>query len=144
MPPSFSRHSLSSSSKQSIDHLDDIPAGSWTASAGDRGGMRSIRPHGLAPAPNLLLSAIAQRTNALRLGPMVMLLNLYHPLRAFEEIIWSMKREASRPDPQVIATRSAKSAQLETNQSFRRSYFEGLKFGKHGVLHVGRPAPFPA
>jgi alkanesulfonate monooxygenase SsuD/methylene tetrahydromethanopterin reductase-like flavin-dependent oxidoreductase (luciferase family) len=35
--------------------------------------MRSIRPHGLAPAPNLLLSAIAQRTNALRLGPMVML-----------------------------------------------------------------------
>ena len=106
--------------------------------------MRSIRPHGLAPAPNLLLSAIAQRTNALRLGPMVMLLNLYHPLRAFEEIIWSMKREASRPDPQVIATRSAKSAQFETNQSFRRSYFEGLKFGKHGVLHVGRPAPFPA
>jgi hypothetical protein len=71
-------------------------------------------------------------------------LNLYHPLRAFEEIIPSMKREASRPDPQVIATRSAKSAQSETNQSFRRSYFEGLKFGKHGVLHVGRPAPFPA
>ena len=43
-------------------------------------------PHGIAPSPNLFLSAVAQRTRRLRFGPMVMLLNLYHPLRAFEEI----------------------------------------------------------
>ena len=43
-------------------------------------------PHGLAPSPNLFLSAVAQRTRRLRFGPMVMQLNLYHPLRAFEEI----------------------------------------------------------
>lgn len=43
-------------------------------------------PHGLAPSPNLFLSAVAQRTRNLRLGPLVMLLNLYHPLRAFEEV----------------------------------------------------------
>jgi alkanesulfonate monooxygenase SsuD/methylene tetrahydromethanopterin reductase-like flavin-dependent oxidoreductase (luciferase family) len=43
-------------------------------------------PHGLAPAPAVFLSAMAQRTSRLRLGPLVMLLNLYHPLRAFEEI----------------------------------------------------------
>jgi alkanesulfonate monooxygenase SsuD/methylene tetrahydromethanopterin reductase-like flavin-dependent oxidoreductase (luciferase family) len=43
-------------------------------------------PHGLAASPNLFLSAVAQRTRKLRLGPLVMLLNLYHPLRAFEEI----------------------------------------------------------
>ncbi len=43
-------------------------------------------PHGLAPSPNLFLAAMAQRTTHLRLGPLVMLLNLYHPLRAFEEI----------------------------------------------------------
>jgi alkanesulfonate monooxygenase SsuD/methylene tetrahydromethanopterin reductase-like flavin-dependent oxidoreductase (luciferase family) len=43
-------------------------------------------PHGLAASPNLFLSAIAQRTRKLSLGPLVMLLNLYHPLRAFEEI----------------------------------------------------------
>ena len=43
-------------------------------------------PHGLAASPNLFLSAMAQRTSKLRLGPLVMLLNLYHPLRAFEEI----------------------------------------------------------
>lgn len=43
-------------------------------------------PHGIASSPNLFLAAMAQRTTQLRLGPLVMLLNLYHPLRAFEEI----------------------------------------------------------
>jgi alkanesulfonate monooxygenase SsuD/methylene tetrahydromethanopterin reductase-like flavin-dependent oxidoreductase (luciferase family) len=43
-------------------------------------------PHGMVPSPNLFLSSVAQRTKRLRLGPLVMLLNLYHPLRAFEEI----------------------------------------------------------
>jgi len=42
--------------------------------------------HGIASSPNLFLAAMAQRTTHLRLGPLVMLLNLYHPLRAFEEI----------------------------------------------------------
>ncbi|KRR06501.1 hypothetical protein CQ12_16905 [Bradyrhizobium jicamae] len=43
-------------------------------------------PHGRGPSPNLFLSSVAQRTRRLRFGPLVMLLNLYHPLRAFEEI----------------------------------------------------------
>jgi alkanesulfonate monooxygenase SsuD/methylene tetrahydromethanopterin reductase-like flavin-dependent oxidoreductase (luciferase family) len=43
-------------------------------------------PHGIASSPNLFLAAMAQRTTRLRFGPLVMLLNLYHPLRAFEEI----------------------------------------------------------
>ncbi|WGR97833.1 MULTISPECIES: LLM class flavin-dependent oxidoreductase [unclassified Bradyrhizobium] len=43
-------------------------------------------PHGRGPSPNLFLSSVAQRTRRLRLGPLVMLLNLYHPLRAFEEV----------------------------------------------------------
>ncbi|OWV66903.1 MULTISPECIES: LLM class flavin-dependent oxidoreductase [Rhizobium] len=43
-------------------------------------------PHGRGPSPNLFLASVAQRTQHLRLGPLVMLLNLYHPLRAFEEI----------------------------------------------------------
>jgi alkanesulfonate monooxygenase SsuD/methylene tetrahydromethanopterin reductase-like flavin-dependent oxidoreductase (luciferase family) len=42
--------------------------------------------HGIASSPNLFLAAMAQRTTRLRLGPLVMLLNFYHPLRAFEEI----------------------------------------------------------
>nr|WP_183233536.1 LLM class flavin-dependent oxidoreductase [Bradyrhizobium sp. CIR3A] len=43
-------------------------------------------PHGRGPSPNLFLSSVAQRTRRLRFGPLVLLLNLYHPLRAFEEI----------------------------------------------------------
>ncbi|TJW24288.1 MAG: LLM class flavin-dependent oxidoreductase, partial [Mesorhizobium sp.] len=41
---------------------------------------------GRGPSPNLFLASVAQRTRRLRVGPMVMLLALYHPLRAFEEI----------------------------------------------------------
>ena len=43
-------------------------------------------PHGRGPSPNLFLSSVAQRTQHLRLGPLVMLLNLILPLRAIEEI----------------------------------------------------------
>ncbi len=41
---------------------------------------------GMAPSPNLFLSAIAQRTKNLRFGPMVYALPLYHPLRLAQEI----------------------------------------------------------
>ena len=84
-----------------FDHLDDA-GGSLSqqyndrlkiAEACDAAGFRTYHvaehhgtPHGLAASPNLFLCAVAQRTRALRVGPLVMLLNLYHPLRAFEEI----------------------------------------------------------
>lgn len=84
-----------------FDHLDDSgrePGQQYSerlrlAEACDQAGFRGYHvaehhgtPHGLAPSPNLFLSAVAQRTRRLRIGPMVMLLNLYHPLRALEEI----------------------------------------------------------
>ncbi|SRR5579884_478689 len=40
----------------------------------------------MAPSPNLFLAAAAQRTRRIRLGPLVYLLPLYHPLRLMEEI----------------------------------------------------------
>jgi alkanesulfonate monooxygenase SsuD/methylene tetrahydromethanopterin reductase-like flavin-dependent oxidoreductase (luciferase family) len=43
-------------------------------------------PLGMAPSPSVLLAAIAQRTRRLRIGPLVYLLPLYHPLRLAEEI----------------------------------------------------------
>ena len=84
-----------------FDHLDDAGGSlrqQYTdrlhiAAACDLAGFHAYHvaehhgtPHGRAGSPNLFLSAVAQRTTRLRLGPLVMLLNLYHPLRAFEEI----------------------------------------------------------
>jgi alkanesulfonate monooxygenase SsuD/methylene tetrahydromethanopterin reductase-like flavin-dependent oxidoreductase (luciferase family) len=43
-------------------------------------------PLGMAPSPSVFLSAVAQRTKALRFGLLVYLLPLYHPLRLAEEI----------------------------------------------------------
>jgi len=41
---------------------------------------------GMAPSPNVMLAAVAQRTKRLRFGPMVYALPLYHPFRLAEEI----------------------------------------------------------
>lgn len=43
-------------------------------------------PLGLAPSPGIFLAAAAQRTESLRLGPLVYSLPLYHPIRLIEEI----------------------------------------------------------
>lgn len=43
-------------------------------------------PLGRAPSPNLLLAAMAQRTGRLRLGTLVNVLPLYHPVRLVEEV----------------------------------------------------------
>ncbi len=43
-------------------------------------------PLGMAPSPALFLTAAAQRTQHIRLGPLVYLLPLYHPLRLIEEV----------------------------------------------------------
>jgi alkanesulfonate monooxygenase SsuD/methylene tetrahydromethanopterin reductase-like flavin-dependent oxidoreductase (luciferase family) len=45
-----------------------------------------VTPHSLAPSPGLFLSAAAQRTSRIRLGPLVYLLPLYNPLRLLQEI----------------------------------------------------------
>jgi alkanesulfonate monooxygenase SsuD/methylene tetrahydromethanopterin reductase-like flavin-dependent oxidoreductase (luciferase family) len=43
-------------------------------------------PLGMAPSPSVFLAAVAQRTKALRFGPLVYTVNLYHPLRLIDEI----------------------------------------------------------
>ena len=43
-------------------------------------------PVGMAPSPALFLTAAAQRTKRIRLGPLVDLLPLYDPLRLIEEV----------------------------------------------------------
>ncbi len=43
-------------------------------------------PLGMAASPSVFLAAAIQRTRRLRLGPLVYVLPLYHPLRLYEEI----------------------------------------------------------
>jgi len=43
-------------------------------------------PLGMSPSPSVFLSAVAQRSEKLRFGPLVYLLPFYHPLRLLEEI----------------------------------------------------------
>ena len=43
-------------------------------------------PLGRAPSPSVFLSAAIQRTKKIRLGPLVYVLPLHHPLRLYEEI----------------------------------------------------------
>jgi alkanesulfonate monooxygenase SsuD/methylene tetrahydromethanopterin reductase-like flavin-dependent oxidoreductase (luciferase family) len=43
-------------------------------------------PLGMAASPSVFLAAAMQRTTTIRLGPLVYVLPLYHPLRLYEEI----------------------------------------------------------
>jgi len=43
-------------------------------------------PLGMAPSPNVFLTAVAGRTTSLRFGPLVFALPLYHPFRLAQEI----------------------------------------------------------
>ena len=43
-------------------------------------------PLGMAASPGIFLSAVAQRTTTLRIGPLVYILPFYHPLRLAEEV----------------------------------------------------------
>ena len=43
-------------------------------------------PLGMAPSPSVYLASVIQRTKRLRIGPLVYLLPLYHPLRLLEEV----------------------------------------------------------
>ncbi len=43
-------------------------------------------PLGTAPSPNVYLAAVARETATLRIGPLVYLLPLYHPMRLIEEV----------------------------------------------------------
>jgi alkanesulfonate monooxygenase SsuD/methylene tetrahydromethanopterin reductase-like flavin-dependent oxidoreductase (luciferase family) len=52
----------------------------------------------MAPSPSVFLAAVAQRTQRLRLGPMVFALPLYHPLRLIEEICMLDQMSGGRLD----------------------------------------------
>ncbi len=84
-----------------FDHLDrrDVPVGQiyeerlQLLESADAAGFYSYHlaehhatPLAMAPSPAVFLSAVAQRTRRIRLGPLVYLLPMYNPLRLIEEI----------------------------------------------------------
>jgi alkanesulfonate monooxygenase SsuD/methylene tetrahydromethanopterin reductase-like flavin-dependent oxidoreductase (luciferase family) len=42
-------------------------------------------PLGITPSPHLMLAAASQRTSVIRLGTLISILPLYHPMRVIEE-----------------------------------------------------------
>lgn len=44
-------------------------------------------PLAVTPSPHLMLAAAAQRTSRLRLGTLITILSLYHPMRVIEEAV---------------------------------------------------------
>jgi len=55
-------------------------------------------PLGMAPSPSVFLAAAAERTERIRLGPMVFALPLYNPLRLIEEICMLDQMSGGRLD----------------------------------------------
>lgn len=94
---------------------------------------------GMAPSPNVFLSAVAQRTSRLRFGPMVYALPLYHPLRLAQEIC--MIDQLSRGRLQIGFGRGSSPAELrffgvdpaEAEDLFRRALPRVLEALETGV-----------
>ena len=70
-------------------------------------------PLAVTPSPHLMLAAAAQRTSRLRLGTLITILSLYHPMRVIEEAVHAgpAVRRAARPGrgPRRLAGRDWRS-----------------------------------
>jgi alkanesulfonate monooxygenase SsuD/methylene tetrahydromethanopterin reductase-like flavin-dependent oxidoreductase (luciferase family) len=86
-------------------------------------------PLGLAPSPNVYLSMVAARTRELRIGALVYLLPLYHPLRLLEEICMLDQLSGGRLDVGVGKGISPIEATLygQDPQLSQRKFEEALK-----------------
>src|ERR1700744_5587930 len=63
-------------------------------------------PLGMEPSPGMFLSSVVQRTKRLRLGALVYLLPLYHPIRLAEEIAMLDQLSGGRLDVGIGKGRS--------------------------------------
>lgn len=85
-------------------------------------------PLGMAPSPGIFLSAVAQRTKRLRLGPLVYILPLYNPLRLIDEIAMLDQLSGGRFELGVgRGTSPLEAAQFNSDHSISaRVYAEAL------------------
>jgi alkanesulfonate monooxygenase SsuD/methylene tetrahydromethanopterin reductase-like flavin-dependent oxidoreductase (luciferase family) len=94
-------------------------------------------PLGMAPSPSVFLSALAQRTKRLRLGPLVYILPLYNPLRLIDEIAMLDQMSGGRFDLGVgRGTSPLEAAQFNSDHSISaRVYAEALEIVIKGLTH---------
>ncbi len=79
--------------KSAMSLADQYDSRLRLAQAYDRAGFHAYHlaehhstPLGVTPSPSVYLAAVIQRTQRLRVGPMVYTLSMHHPLRVLEEI----------------------------------------------------------
>ena len=106
---------------------------------------------GMAPSPNVMLAAAAQRTKRLRFGPMVYALPLYHPMRLAEEI--AMIDQMSRGRLDIGFGRGSSPTEIayfgidpgETEAIYQRDLPRILTALETGVMHnPGFEKPYDA
>jgi alkanesulfonate monooxygenase SsuD/methylene tetrahydromethanopterin reductase-like flavin-dependent oxidoreductase (luciferase family) len=89
----------------------------------------------MAPSPSVFLSAVAQRTERLRFGPLVYALPLYHPIRLIEEICMLDQMSGGRLDIGFGRGASQIEAALYGNDPAKAEvmYVEGLDLIMRGL-----------
>ena len=101
---------------------------------------------GLAPSPSVFLSVVAHATSKIRLGPLVYLLPLYHPLRLIEEICMLDQMSNGRLDigvgagvsPYEVGYYGASEDKQEVYRETLDAIIKGLtcnRFTYHGKHH---------
>ena len=112
-------------------------------------------PFGIAPSPLLFLSAVAQRTKRLRIGPLVLPLPLYEPLRLYQDICMLDQMSGGRLDlgvgkgisPHELAFfgLNMESAQPRFHESLAllRTAFGAETLDFEGTFHQFRNVPLP-
>jgi alkanesulfonate monooxygenase SsuD/methylene tetrahydromethanopterin reductase-like flavin-dependent oxidoreductase (luciferase family) len=144
-----------------IDHNDDSgrPHGQQIAErlelieAYDRLGIHAYHltehhgtPLAITPSPHLMLAAAAQRTTRIRLGTLITILSLYHPMRVLEEAVTLDQLSNGRLDlgvgrgvsPAELAFHGV-SGEEEAQERFDEA-FEILRQGltSDSVTHAGK------
>jgi alkanesulfonate monooxygenase SsuD/methylene tetrahydromethanopterin reductase-like flavin-dependent oxidoreductase (luciferase family) len=127
----------------------------------DRSGFRTYHmsehhstPLSMTPSPSVFLAAVAQRTQRIRLGPLVYVLPMHHPLRLAEEICmldhlsrgrfeWGVGRGASPHELEDFGVDSEKAPAryVETYNVIKQALTQ-TQVNFQGGFHHFRNAPF--
>ena len=96
-----------------------------------------IRALGMAPSPNLFLSAVAQRTRRLRFGPMIFAAPLYHPLRLLEEIAMLDLISGGRIISGFVRGTGIEQLSTNANPAYNRERFEDVISASWDLVIIG-------